>query len=114
MDVRDGAMVLHAELYFLHFVQLETEWNGNLNFTYTLSCENNLKGGDFFCNHRILHAFVDTFSFSGRSAMSAGDRTINTGGARSVMVIVVGNGHEFKSWTRPVAFPIALIPLGKV
>ena len=36
------------------------------------------------------------------------------GGARSVMVIVVGNGHEFKSWTRLIAFHIALIPLGKV
>ena len=36
------------------------------------------------------------------------------GGARGVMVIVVGNGHEFKSWTRLIAFHIALIPLGKV
>ena len=34
----------------------------------------------------------------------------------SVMVIVVGNGrrHEFKSWTRLIAFHIVLIPLGKV
>ena len=33
-----------------------------------------------------------------------------------VMVIVVGNVHgdEFKSWTRLIAFHIALIPLGKV
>ena len=39
------------------------------------------------------------------------------GGARGVMVIVVGNGHganKFKSWTRLIAFHIALIPLGKV
>ena len=36
------------------------------------------------------------------------------GGARGVMVIIVGNGHEFKSWTRLIAFHIALIPLGKV
>ena len=38
-------------------------------------------------------------------------------GARGVMVIVVGNGHgghEFKSWTRLIAFHIATIPLGKV
>ena len=36
------------------------------------------------------------------------------GGARSVMVIVVGNGprrHEFKSWTTLIAFHVALIPL---
>ena len=32
------------------------------------------------------------------------------GGARGVMIIVV----EFKSWTRLIAFHIALIPLGKV
>ena len=41
----------------------------------------------------------------------------NQGGARGVMVIVVGNGHrqhEFKSWTRLIAFHIAQIPLGKV
>ncbi len=36
------------------------------------------------------------------------------GGARGVVVIVVGNGHEFKSWTRLIAFHFALIPLGKV
>ena len=39
------------------------------------------------------------------------------GGARGVMVIVVGQWtrrHEFKSWTRLIAFHIALIPLGKV
>ena len=35
-------------------------------------------------------------------------------GARGIMVMVVGNGHEFKSWTRLVAFDIALIPLGKI
>ena len=35
-------------------------------------------------------------------------------GAHGVMVIVVGNGHEFKFWTRLIAFHIALIPLGKV
>ena len=37
-------------------------------------------------------------------------------GAHGVMVIVVGNGHgdTFKSWTRLIAFHIALIPLGKV
>ena len=35
------------------------------------------------------------------------------GGARGVMVIIVGNGHEFKTWTRLIAFHIALIPLGK-
>ena len=42
---------------------------------------------------------------------------IMTYNARGVMVIVVENGprrHEFKSWTRLIAFPIALIPLGKV
>ena len=35
--------------------------------------------------------------------------------SRGVVVIVVGNGrrHEFKSWTRLIAFHIALIPLGK-
>ena len=41
----------------------------------------------------------------------------NCGGAHGVMVIVVGNGHvwhKFKSWTRLIAFHIALIPLGKV
>ena len=39
------------------------------------------------------------------------------GDAHGVMVIVVGNGHgryEFKSWTRLIAFHIALIPLGKL
>ena len=36
------------------------------------------------------------------------------GGAHGVMVIVVGNGHEFKSWTRLNLFHIALILLGKV
>ena len=37
------------------------------------------------------------------------------GGARGVMVIVVGNGHgEFKSWTRLSVFHIALILLEKV
>ena len=39
------------------------------------------------------------------------------GGARDVMVIVVGNGHSDSS-SNPgrglIAFPIALIPLGKV
>ena len=30
------------------------------------------------------------------------------------MVIVVGNGHEFKSWTRMIAFHIALIAFGKI
>ena len=35
-------------------------------------------------------------------------------GARGVMVVVVGNGHEFKSWTRVITFHIVLIPLGKV
>ena len=44
------------------------------------------------------------------------DYTQIFGGARCVMVIVVGNGHDdkFKSWTRLIAFHIALIPLGKV
>ena len=39
------------------------------------------------------------------------------GGARGGMIIVVGNGHgdtSSKSWTRLIAFHIALIPLGKV
>ena len=39
------------------------------------------------------------------------------GGARGVIVIVVRQWtrrHEFKSWTRLIAFHIALIPLGKV
>ena len=36
------------------------------------------------------------------------------GGARGVMVIVVGNGHGHKSWTKLIAFHIVLIPLGKV
>ena len=38
------------------------------------------------------------------------------GGARGVIVIVVGYGHsnEFKSWTRLIAFHLALILLGKV
>ena len=36
------------------------------------------------------------------------------GGAYGLMVIVVENRHEFKSWTRLIAFHIALIPLGKV
>ena len=42
---------------------------------------------------------------------------VTRGGARGVMVIVIGNGHdwyEFKSWMRLIAFHIALIPLGKV
>ena len=38
----------------------------------------------------------------------------SVGGTRGVMVIVLGNGHEFKSWTRLTVFHIALIPLGKV
>ena len=33
------------------------------------------------------------------------------GGAYGVMVIVVGNGHGDKSWTRLITFHIALIPL---
>ena len=40
---------------------------------------------------------------------------INLEGARGVMVIVAENWtrrHEFKSWTRLIAFHIALIPLG--
>ena len=45
-------------------------------------------------------------------------QTINSnGGARGVMVIVVGKWtrrYEFKSWTRLIAFHIALTPLGKV
>ena len=44
-------------------------------------------------------------------------KVCNNGGARSVMVIVVGNEHDdvsSKSWTRLIAFHIALIPLGKV
>ena len=37
------------------------------------------------------------------------------GGACVVMVIVTGYGrYEFNSWTRLIAFHIALIPLGKV
>ena len=42
---------------------------------------------------------------------------VKIGGARGVMVIVVGEWtrrHEFKSWIRLIAFHIALIPLGKV
>ena len=35
------------------------------------------------------------------------------GGARGVMVIVIGNGHGNTS-SRLIAFHIALIPLGKV
>ena len=35
-------------------------------------------------------------------------------GACGVMVIVLGNGHEFKSSTRLIAFHIVLILLGKV
>ena len=45
------------------------------------------------------------------------DREKKWGGARGVMVIVVGEGtrrHEFKSWTRLIAFHVALISLGKV
>ena len=41
-------------------------------------------------------------------------RSLRNGGARGVMVIVVGNELEFKSWTRLIAFHIALIPRGKV
>ena len=43
--------------------------------------------------------------------------TVVSGGDRGVMAIVVGNGHgntKSKSWTRLIAFHIALIPLGKV
>ena len=36
------------------------------------------------------------------------------GGARGVMVILAGNGFGDDSWTRLIAFHIALIPLGKV
>ena len=39
------------------------------------------------------------------------------GGARGVMVIVVGNGHgdmSSKSWTRLIVFRMALIAMGKV
>ena len=42
-------------------------------------------------------------------------KRLRTEDARGVMVIVVGNGHsDTKSWTRLIAFHIALIPLGKV
>ena len=37
--------------------------------------------------------------------------------SRGVMIIVVGNGHgdtSSNTWTKPIAFHIALIPLGKV
>ena len=43
--------------------------------------------------------------------------TLKNGGARGVIVIVVGQWtrrHEFKSWTRLIEFHIVLIPLGKV
>ena len=39
------------------------------------------------------------------------------GGARGVMVIVVGNAQgntNSKSWTTLIAFHMALLPLGKV
>ena len=41
---------------------------------------------------------------------------LQTGGARGVMVIVVGNGHSDTSSNpgRDIAFHITLIPLGKV
>ena len=42
---------------------------------------------------------------------------INIGGALGVTVIVVGNGHantSSKTWTRLIAFHIALIPLRNV
>ena len=38
---------------------------------------------------------------------------ISSGGARGVMVIVVGHGHGDTSPGRDIAFHIALIPLGK-
>ena len=38
------------------------------------------------------------------------------GGARGVMIIIIGNGHgdtKFKSWTRLIAFHIGTNTLGK-
>ena len=40
--------------------------------------------------------------------------TQKKGGARCIIVIVVGRWHVFKSWTRRTAFNRALIPLRKV
>ena len=39
--------------------------------------------------------------------------TYISGGACGVMVIVVGNGHEIKSWTRLIAFSHSTNTLGK-
>ena len=63
-----------------------------------------------------LKLLWETISVSGceKLAMSKIIIIIIKGTTRGVMVIVVGNGHEFKSWTRLIAFHIALIPLGKV
>ena len=64
-------------------------WKGNLKLG---TAENNVRRTNYVKQNLITH----------------------NRGARVVEVIVVGNGHEFKSWTRLIAFHVALITLGKV
>ena len=57
------------------------------------------------------------FVFEPKRNNPYGNWQTSVGGARRVMVIVVRKWtrrHEFKTWTRLIAFHIALIPLGKV
>ena len=61
---------------------------------------------------------VSGFELQSHNCAHFGTNSLRTGGgARGVMVIVVekrSRRHEFKSWTRLIAFHIAPIPLGKV
>ena len=63
---------------------------------------------------RILRLKIDLVSYPARAEGLGKRKEKKKGGTRGVMVIVVGNGNEFKSWTRLITFHIALIPLGKV
>ena len=72
------------------------------------------------CQTGYDHTYTHTYILRNRLFLQTYTKNAHTytynslGGARGVMVIVVGDGHEFKSWTRLIAFHIALIPLGKV
>ena len=45
----------------------------------------------------IFHRNYGVNNGGARSVNNGGARGVNNGGARGVMVIVVGNGHEFES-----------------
>ena len=63
------------------------------------------------------HIEVLTLRLLGRKRWSENHIPLSPGGARGVMVMVVGNGHGDTSSNPgqvPTEFHIALIPLGKV